>query len=199
MKAGKDPKDFPKSKQGKIMQIPSMKLDDIIFGKVKPTEVKGLESGNNPPDIDEYWALKVDTQGFEPQVFAGLKESIKQQKFKYIMTEYWPNGIGLLNNSEENKCEVAVEMMSTIAAAGYKIYAFPLVGHPHGTKDLRVKNALNDWKARPLHDLAADCQFMLDIESQFPNPEYHMGYWTDYLAVAPGVDPVLVLPASSSS
>ena len=79
MKPGKE-EGIPDHKMGKLIQIPSVKLDDIIFGKVKPTEVKGLESGNNPPDIDEYWALKVDTQGFEPQVFAGLKESIKQQK-----------------------------------------------------------------------------------------------------------------------
>lgn len=188
MKAGKEPKGQDRIEN--LVKIPSMKIDDIVFGKVNPIDARALESGSIPPDIDNYWALKVDTQGFEPQVFAGLKESIKQRKFKYIMTEYWPNGIGLLNNSEDKKCELAVDMISTIAAAGYKIYALPLQGHPKG-KPREVNQALNDWLARPLNNLAADCQFILDIEMRFPNPEYHMGFWTDYLAVAPGADPVI--------
>ena len=111
MKPGKPPEDWPAAKKGKVVQIPSMKLDDIVYNKVKPNAIKGLESGSNPPKIDDVWAIKVDTQGFEPKVFEGLKESIKDQKFQYVMTEYWPNGIGLLNNRQDSKCELAVEIL----------------------------------------------------------------------------------------
>lgn len=192
MKAGKDPDHYPDSKKGKMVQIPSIKLDDIVYyNKVRPTSVKGLESGSNPPEIEHVWAIKVDTQGFEPQVFAGLKESIKARKFQYVLTEYWPNGIGLLNNSMDNKCQLAVEMLTRLDAAGYKIYALPAVAHPKGKEDQRVLTAMSQWSDRPLHDAEADCQYFLDFEKRFPNPNYHMGFWTDFLAIAPGAEPII--------
>jgi hypothetical protein len=58
MKAGQVPDDFPDSKKGTIVQVPSLKLDDIIFyNKMKPSDFNALES--NPPVIDNVWALKV--------------------------------------------------------------------------------------------------------------------------------------------
>lgn len=190
MKAGKPPEEWDDSKKGKIVQIPSMKIDDIIYGKVKPNTVTGLESGQNTSALDKVWALKVDTQGFEPQVFAGLKESIKNQKFQYIMTEYWPNGIGLLNNKMDNKCDLAFEILTTLTSAGYTLYALPTLYHPKA-RTSKVKIAARQWKDRPLHDAKADCQYFLDLETRFPNPKYKMGYWTDVLALAPGAKPIV--------
>jgi hypothetical protein len=132
--------------------------------------------------------LQVDTQGFEPQVFARLKESIRHRKIQYIMTEYWPNGMGLLNNRAD-KCDLATEMISSLVSAGYTLYALPVVAHG-SIKDKGIHNAMLHWEDRPLHDLKADCEFFLNIEKRFPNEEYHMGYWTDYLAIAPGADPI---------
>ena len=76
MKKGPVPDEWPEDKKGQIVKIPSLRLDDIIYyNKVKPNEIQGLERGQNPPFTQNVWAVKVDTQGFEPKVFAGLKES----------------------------------------------------------------------------------------------------------------------------
>ena len=66
-----------------------MNLDQIILhNNPKPFEDSGIEEGNNAPAIDLAWAIKVSVQGFEYQVFAGLKESIKVQKFEHDMTKH---------------------------------------------------------------------------------------------------------------
>ena len=63
MKAGNPPKEWSEKKAGKVVKVPSRRLDDIMYNKVKPNALKGLENGNNPPNIDKVFALKVDTQG----------------------------------------------------------------------------------------------------------------------------------------
>ena len=180
---------IPKWKIGTTVQVPSLKVDDLIISNtVKPSNSAALSKGSHPPKIDNVWALKIDTQGFEPSVFKGLKESIKQHKIQYIITEYWPNGMALLHDSPD-KCDLAVSMLTDIASAGYTLYALPLVGHPHALTE-EVRFALRKWRDRPLNDLKADCQFILDLEKRFPKEGYHMGYWTDILAVAPGAEPI---------
>lgn len=63
MKPGNPPEEWPEKKRGVVVKVPSKRLDDIIYNKVKPNKLDGLESGSNPPDIDRVFALKVDTQG----------------------------------------------------------------------------------------------------------------------------------------
>jgi hypothetical protein len=171
-----------------FVQVPSLKVDDIIISnKVKPSNPAALEKGSHPPKIDNLWALKIDTQGYEPSIFKGLKESIKQHKIQYIITEYWPNGMALVQDSPD-KCDLAVSMLTDIASAGYTLYALSLEVHPRG-KTKEIESVMSDVKNRHLNDLKADCQFLLDLEKRFPNEDYHMGYWTDILAVAPGAEP----------
>ena len=189
-KMNKDPvpDEWPEEKKGKIVKIPSLRLDDIIYyNKVKPNEIQGLERGQNPPFTQNVWAVKVDTQGFEPKVFAGLKESILKNKIQYILTEYWPNGMGLLNDRMDNRCDLGVEMLSILVSAGYSLYALPAAHHPAGGTN-EIGKYVNNWTNRPLNDAKADCQFLLDLEKKFPNPNYRMGYWTNILAVAPGTE-----------
>ena len=193
MKPGKEPDDFPENKKTKMVKVSSVRVDDIILdNSVKAEQIPGLEDVPPPPKIDHVHAIKVDTQGFEPNVFAGLKESIKQQKIDYVLTEYWPNGIGLLNYDIRDKCEVAVEMLTTLIDSGYKLYALPLAVHG-SVKDRTIRRALADWRKRPLNNLMADCYYILDLEKQFPQKDYHMGYWTDVLAIAPNADPIIEL------
>jgi FkbM family methyltransferase len=96
MKRGETPDDWPEEKRGEIIKVPSIQLDDIIYDhKIKPFKSEGLneeEEENSPIGFDKVYALKIDTQGYEPSVFAGLKKSIRAHKIKYIMTEYWPKG-----------------------------------------------------------------------------------------------------------
>ena len=188
MKKGPVPDEWPEDKKGQIVKIPSLRLDDIIYyNKVKPNQIRGLERGQNPPFTQNVWAVKVDTQGFEPKVFAGLKESIQKNKIQYILTEYWPNGMGLLNDRMDNRCDLGVEMLSILVSAGYSLYALPAAYHPAGKTNENGKYVKN-WTNRPLNDAKADCQFLVDLEKKFPNPNYHVGYWTNILAVAPGAE-----------
>ncbi len=69
MKKGNPPEDWEEKKKGTIVKVPSRRLDDIIYNKVKPNDLKGLEAGSNPPDIDRVFALKVDTQGEWDKIF----------------------------------------------------------------------------------------------------------------------------------
>lgn len=183
MKEGEEPEDFPEYKKTKMVQIQSLKLDDIVmYNKAKPDQLSGLESGSNPPKVSKVFAMKIDTQGYEPQVFAGLKQSIRNQKIEYIMTEYWPKGMALYD--KRPACEIAVPMLETLIEAGYKLFALPLAVHG-SINDKAVRSALSDWKRRPLHDIKADCQYLFDLEKEFVNENYHLGYWTDVLAIAP--------------
>lgn len=98
MKAGQLPDEWPEDKRGEMIKVPSIQLDDIIYHhKVKPNKLKGLggtekENKNSFETFDNVYALKVDTQGYEPHVFAGLTKSIQNHKIQYIMTEFWPKG-----------------------------------------------------------------------------------------------------------
>ncbi len=103
------------------------------------------------------------------------------------MTEYWPNGMGLLTGRD--KCGAAVGILTQLIDAGYTLYALPIEVHPKG-KTKENKLALADWQSRPLNDLKADCQYILDLEKKSPVEGYFMGFWTDFLAVAPGSDPI---------
>ena len=186
MKAEKVPDDWPKEKKGEIVKVQSIQLDDIIYdNKVKPS----FGGSSSLPSIDTVYALKIDTQGFEPSVFAGLTKSLKEHKVKYVMTEFWPKGMGLMANRIDDPCSVAVTVLDTLTNAGYRLYALPTQAHPRAwdVSDTIFAHVTN-WKNRPLDDYRRDCQNFLMYEKRFPNPDYHMGFWTDILAVAPGVE-----------
>ncbi len=190
MVPGSEPEDFPEHKKSKMVEVPSLKLDDIIMynkAKPEPKQLSGFESGSKLPKISKVFAMKIDTQGFEPKVFAGLKQSIRNQRIEYILTEYWPKGMGLYD--KRDACEVAVQLLETLIEAGYKLYALPIV--VHGSIDDRaIHDKLSDWEQRPLDDINADCQYLLDLEKEFKNENYHIGYWTDILAIAPYAEPI---------
>jgi len=192
MKIGPMPDDWPEDKRGSMVKVPSVQLDDIIYrNKIKPNHVEGFDTSEDlSQPIETVYALKVDTQGFEPSVFAGLKESINAHKIQYIMTEFWPKGMGLMGHKMDDPCSIAVEMLDTLNNAGYKLFALPTQGHPSAWSFSKtIFHHVNDWKKRPLDDYEADCRHFLNFETEFPNPDYHMGYWSDILAIAPGVEP----------
>ncbi len=161
MKPGATTDEKLKAKSGTLVKIPSMKLDDLIFH----------HSIEKEAPIEEVYALKVDTQGFEPHVFSGLEESIKNHKIQYILTEYWPNGMALMNNRSD-KCDLAVETLSPIVSAGYSIYALPITVHASVKGVARKIN--EQWQKRSFDDLRADCEYLLNLEKTYYNPDYHM-------------------------
>ena len=102
------------------------------------------------------------------------------------------------DDSRGSCCSVAVTVLGTLVDAGYKLYALPTVAHPKAWDISRTSfHHITNWRRRPLNDYRSDCQNFLDHEKKFPNPEYHMGYWTDILAIAPGVEPFVPHTLSS--
>ena len=71
-------KDYPTQN---VVNVPSRKVDDIIeeLGSDVVIEV-----------------IKIDTQGFEPNVLSGLKKTLSQNRINYILIKFWPTGIGFL-------------------------------------------------------------------------------------------------------
>jgi hypothetical protein len=126
------------------------------------------------------YLIKVDVQGFEPQVFQGLKETIMAHKVDYILFEYWPKGIDLMSDSM-GECK-AVAILEQLAQAGYHLYALAVVAHPLAPKGWQKKT-----DDRPFHDFTQECKWLYQLEERNPSDIYRIGYWTDILAVAPGV------------
>lgn len=158
-----------KMAKGDIVQVPQIRLDDIV--------VQGTTPLRNDDDDNGVFLLKVDTQGFEPFVFAGLSESLRQQKIKFILTEFWPRGMDL-HAGQENAC-VAAELLSKLHQAGYILYPLSVAAHP---KAPRGYPKMADQ--RPLHDFRAHCQWYFDLETLMPSQNYKAGYWSDILAVS---------------
>ena len=167
--------------------VKSVAIDDIIDNKVDPTNDyagKGSEEKAHQQQLDKMFLLKVDTQGFEPSVFSGLTKSIEGHKIDFIITEYWPKGINLMNDAE-GECVKPVEMLKLLAENGYTLYPKTNISHPKAPEDARM--ILNDPEKNWIRydDIVEHCKFFFDVERKFPSDEYKMGYWTDILAVAP--------------
>lgn len=161
MKASTDENDL----KGEIVKVPQVRLDDVV----------SLQK-------DGVFALKVDTQGFEPIVFSGLSESLKQHRIKFVLFEYWPRGMDL-HAGKQDAC-VAADLLSEFNRAGYTLYALTVSAHPKAPNG--YKRVVSE---RPLDDFAQNCQWYFDLETRFPSPDYRMGYWSDILAVAPNATP----------
>eukprot|EP00977_Amphora_coffeiformis_P004699 scaffold1007_cov176-Amphora_coffeaeformis.AAC.5 len=165
MKANTDLEHF--KGQEKIVQVPQIRLDDIVQQQII-----------QPKQADSVFALKIDTQGFEPFVLEGLSQSLVQHQIKFLLMEYWPRGIDL-HAGTPDACS-GVKMLQHLVTAGYTLYA--LAVHAHPKAPYGYQTVLHE---RPLDDLQANCLWYLKLEQQFPSEEYKMGYWSDVLAVAP--------------
>ena len=170
------------------VQVQSMRLDDLI-------------SKNISPDTD-VWIAKIDVQGFEPFVFDGLSNSIKNGKIRYILFEYWPKGMDFMQEvpfDSPDICKAGAKILADLASAGYQLYALGDVVHPHSyshgqtkQKDLsqfpaesRHDKLKNYRSKKPLDDLNDFCLWYYQLDKIFPQEDYKMGFWTDVLAVAP--------------
>jgi FkbM family methyltransferase len=163
-----------KNTGGDLIEVPSMRLDDMIRQQM----------GGQP-----VFLLKVDTQGFEAAVFEGLTESIQgpNPKIHYILTEYWPKGMDF--QSDKPRACVAADLLENLSAQGYTLYALGVAAHPKAPKKWQQEAA----KDRPLDDIRANCQWYYDLEDKLAprnTNNYRMGYWSDILAVAPNAAPL---------
>ena len=172
-------KDLPQEKQNKVVKVQAIQMDQILNNEIGPDYKTAPHA-----DIDTVFFMKVDTQGFEPRVFEGLKDAIQKHRIHYIMTEFWPKGIDLLSESEI-PCTNTLSYLFMLADAGYTLYATPIMSHPKAPRD--SYKYMKNWESnkRPLHDIGKDCWWIYNIEEENPSNDYFMGYWTNIVAVAP--------------
>eukprot|EP00586_Coscinodiscus_wailesii_P017364 CAMPEP_0172492868 /NCGR_PEP_ID=MMETSP1066-20121228/24126_1 /TAXON_ID=671091 /ORGANISM="Coscinodiscus wailesii, Strain CCMP2513" /LENGTH=296 /DNA_ID=CAMNT_0013262715 /DNA_START=120 /DNA_END=1010 /DNA_ORIENTATION=- len=177
-------------KKTKTVQVKTIKVDDIIQHNIT---TKGLDS---------VFVLKVDTQGFEPSVFMGLQNSIKEHRIHYILFEYWPKGMDLVSKDSVGKkmdrCTVPVSILEALISAGYQLYAMHVTSHPSGPRDGRRASQGKGFRERPLHNLKDNCDWYYDVEENFPSEDYFMGYWSDFLAVSPDAADVIQNPLTAT-
>ena len=161
------------------VKVKSIRMDSFFNNELKPDH-----NASPAKDVDGIvFAAKIDTQGFEPKVFEGMRQAVEQRKIHFIMTEFWPKGINLMNDYSE-KCKEAIEYLYMIHDAGYILYSAPIMAHPRASGYWFIKR-LPNRRDRPFHNLKEDCLGMYKLEEKFSDKDYHMGYWTDIIAVSP--------------
>ena len=163
-----------RKKRGEIIEVPTTKLDDFIRDDVEEGEV---------------YLLKVDTQGFEPSIFSGLRESIRSGAIRYVIFEFWPRGMDLMADTP-GQCS-GRQVPDMLAEAGYELYALGVEAHPKAPLK-GGGNIRREAMTRPLNQgTEAYCRWFFDLEGRHPSEkgeeEYKFGYWADFVAVAPGV------------
>eukprot|EP00571_Detonula_confervacea_P014967 CAMPEP_0172308614 /NCGR_PEP_ID=MMETSP1058-20130122/9153_1 /TAXON_ID=83371 /ORGANISM="Detonula confervacea, Strain CCMP 353" /LENGTH=415 /DNA_ID=CAMNT_0013021071 /DNA_START=16 /DNA_END=1263 /DNA_ORIENTATION=+ len=169
-----------RKKRGEIVEVPTVRLDNFITNH--------LGAGQSSSKVH---LLKVDTQGYEPSVFAGLTNTLKASAVKYVIFEFWPRGMDLMAGTE-NTCSAGTGVVNDLVAAGYTLYALGIESHPKaplvGRENLKREGATRPIGVATTAD--AYCQWFLDVEGRHPSPprgeEYRFGYWSDFVAVAPG-------------
>ena len=162
--------------------VKTVAIDDIIDNKVKPN----IDYSSEGPNIDKLFLVKVDTQGYEPEVMKGMKESIKEQKIDYLIVEYWPKGIDFIfNATEAERCEKPAGILQSLWESGYSLYAMPILSHPDAPKE--GKEYLKSDRGRMINykNFMEHCKFFYEVEDKNPSEDYKMGYWSDILAVSP--------------
>jgi FkbM family methyltransferase len=146
-----------------IIPVQQVRLDDVVS------------------KLGAVFLIKVDTQGFEPFVFLGLQESIRQQKIHYMLFEYWPKGMDFLADRPLGECRIAVEqVLQPLLRAGYRLYALAVAAHPRAPVGWKV-----EIPRRPIDKIQNHCQWYHQVEQLHPSADYKMGYWSDILAVSP--------------
>jgi len=174
------------NKSKNVVEVQSARLDDVI-------------AENIPPSTDIFIA-KIDVQGFEPHVFGGLSNSIKNAQIMFLLFEYWPKGMDFIMDEPfdgDGICKASVKILEDLLAAGYKLFALPHMVHPHSyshshTKQKNLPPALVGKKLeevvgeRPLGDIMANCKWYYKLEQDFfPQEDYFVGFWSDIVAVSP--------------
>ena len=186
-------KDAPDEKKSTHFEIPSIQMDQMLNNEIiadykfsSDGKEGGITRGSRAgvERINRVFAMKVDTQGFEPKVFPGMKYAIENHKIDYILTEFWPRGIDLINESPV-PCKDAVSYLHMLSQAGYTLHATPVIAHPKISKE--AFQYTKNWKKnkRQFDDVEKDCAWMYNIEKEVPLSGYKMGYWTDVVAVSP--------------
>lgn len=155
-------------KRGKIIQMPTKSLDDFIA---------------NDLEGDKVHMLKIDVQGFEPEIFSGMEESIEDASIDYIIFEFWPRGMDLHEDTKD-QCS-GHKNIDRLVASGYTLYALAAKSLSGSPASCVMED---EGPLRPFENVSAldYCRWFFELEEKYPSKDYKYGYWSDFLAVAPG-------------
>lgn len=80
------------------------------------------------------------------------------------------------------------KILDQLISAGYTLYALKVESHPKAP--LRSQSLQAEAKSRPYNVKRTEeyCNWFFQLEDKYFDEEYKFGYWSDFLAVAPGVD-----------
>ncbi len=86
-----------------------------------------------------------------------------------------------------NEC-TGHKILDQLIMAGYTLYALNVESHPKAP--LRSQSLQDEARTRPytVQNTKEYCNWFFQLEKKYANEEYKFGYWSDFLAVAPGVD-----------
>ena len=124
--------------------------------------------------------IKIDTQGYEPQVFRGLEKTLARAAAEHILSEYWPSGMELLRTNEQDSQNCLGTQMILALDSNYSIMDMSFMAHP-GNSKTQEREFSHERKHRPV-ELDKLCNWFLNRSKWFSNEEHSFGYWTDILA-----------------
>jgi len=169
-------------KAGEIIQVKTAKLDNIVNAQ---------NAGGRQWKVH---LLKMEINGHEANALKGLKKSLKAGAVKYIIFQFWPRALDLMNGTE-GTCTAGTDVINNIVTdTGYSLHALQVISHIRAPISERAK-LWDEEETRPTGSLTAAtsqayCQWFLDLERRHPSPsgeeEYKFGYWSHFIAVAPG-------------
>jgi len=96
-----------------------------------------------------------------------------------------------LLSDTSNEC-TGHKILDQLIAAGYTLYALKVESHPKAP--LTGLSLHAEAKTRPyvVQSTKEYCKWFFEVEKKYPSKvgeeEYKFGYWSDFLAVAPGVE-----------
>ena len=193
MKIGAPPDPALVHKQGKTVSVETMRLDDLVMPSPRQ---QPLDPESSTPR--RFHAIKIDTQGYEPAVFRGLDRSLSNHWVDYILFEFWPKGMDLIVNATSSssssfkKCRAATNILESLAGRQYQLYPLSIQAHPRAPRGGVPRKREVDPRpfvvdtGKRRNVLLDHCLWYYQREDEIPsNQTYHMGYWSDILAVSP--------------
>mmetsp|Transcript_11786 Transcript_11786/g.25586 ORF Transcript_11786/g.25586 Transcript_11786/m.25586 type:complete len:361 (-) Transcript_11786:270-1352(-) len=130
--------------------------------------------------LDQAFFVKIDVQGHEAHVLQGLSHSLSRHAFDYVMIEWWPKEMEQPAHQLPGTTCTAAAALRLLAQAGYTLFELQVKSRHYANTEVPL---FGERFARPL-GFDALCEWYKMRGHNHPQPT-KMGYWTDFLAVAP--------------
>jgi FkbM family methyltransferase len=103
--------------KGSIINVPSRRLDTLLHDDII----------NNDDTI--LYLLKIDTQGYEPALFAGIDALLSTNRVRFILTEFWPKGMDVIAGMPERTCLGVTAILQKLVHHGCRLHVLVAAKH----------------------------------------------------------------------